>query len=663
MVFHVKKNTGKVKMGKYTVIFLTDRKEIEIEEGVSLLEAARKAGLYINSLCGGEGVCGKCRVQVIRGKIKVDKSSIAFFTKEEVEKGYVLSCQTPIREDLEIFIPPESRIEGEQILKESIEETQKTWSGSLPIRYSEPDWVSLCKRPTDPASLFEPLTSKIYLDLPKPTPDDNIPDTARLVRELRKKLKFSAYEVIFPCLKDLFLKLRRSNWKVTLTLTRQNDVCKIFGIEEGNTANKNYGMAVDVGTTTVVAQLVDLKTGKVIGVDGNHNLQAHYGEDVLSRIAYVCGRGSLDLLQKAVVENINRLIQTLTHPKGIDIRDITCIVASGNTTMSHILLGLMPCSIRDDPYVPTVDLYPPILAKEVGITIHPQGILQVLPNIGSYIGGDTVAGVLACGMADRPEITCLIDIGTNGEIVIGNNEWMLSCSASAGPAFEGGDTKWGMRATRGAIQRVEIDKGNVICETIGGEKPRGICGSGLIDLIYELAKNRVLEIDGKFSSSLKEKRLVRSEHEMEYIVVFPEETEKGEAITISQTDIDNILRSKAAIFAAIKSLIDYAGFSFDQLDKIYVAGGFGNYLNVKKAIGIGLLPDIPTEKIEFVGNSSLMGARMVLLSYHALEKAINLSQFITNIELSKFAPFADEYMASLYLPHIDRERLFPSVTY
>jgi uncharacterized 2Fe-2S/4Fe-4S cluster protein (DUF4445 family) len=331
--------------------------------------------------------------------------------------------------------------------------------------------------------------------------------------------------------------------------------------------------------------------------------------------------------------------------------------------MSHILLGLIPCSIRDDPYVPTVDLYPPISAKEIGVRINPQGIIQVLPSIASYIGGDTVAGVLACNMADRPETTCLIDIGTNGEIVIGNNEWMLSCSASAGPAFEGGDTKWGMRATRGAIEKVEIHNSKVLFETIGKVKPRGICGSGLIDLIHGLAKSKALDIDAKFSSSLQDRRIIAGEYGMEYIVAFPEETETGEALTIAQTDIDNIMRSKAAIFAAIKSLVDYAGLNFGQLERIYVAGGFGNYLNIEKAVGIGLLPDVPKERIEFVGNSSLMGARMALLSFHAFEKAIDISQSITNIELSKFSPFADEYMASLYLPHIDRERLFPSVKY
>jgi len=649
-------------MNRYKVTFLPDQKEIEVDEGATLFEAAEKAGVYLNSLCGGEGVCGKCRVQVSKENVKADKHSIAFFSKEELQNGYVLACQTRVKHNLEVVIPPESRLEEEQILTESHLKEQQIWGETCPITYSKPDWLSLHKRPYDPASLFDPLVSKVYLELPEPTTDDNIPDTGRIVRELRKKLKYPSYEIPLICLQDLSMKLRRHRWKVTATIARHNDVGRILQIDAGDTTGKNYGVALDVGTTTVVTQLVYLKTGQVMGVEGSHNLQARYGEDVLSRIAFVCGKGSLDVLQKAVAENINTLVQTLAQRKSVDIKDITCIVAAGNTTMSHLLLGLVPCSIRDDPYVPTVDLYPQVAAREVGININPQGVLQVMPSVASYVGGDTVAGILACGLADRPETTCLIDVGTNGEIVIGNNEWMLSCSASAGPAFEGGDTKCGMRATRGAIQRVEISS-RVVYETIGKAKPRGICGSGLIDLIHELARNKIVDIDAKFHPSLQDKRLIKENGELEYIVAFPEETETGQALVIGQTDINNIMRSKAAIFAAIKSLMDYAGLTFNQLNQIYVAGGFGNYLNVDKAISIGLLPDIPREKIEFIGNSSLMGARMTLVSSYAFEKAINISQGITNIELSHYAPFANEYIAALYLPHIDRELLFPSVNY
>jgi len=645
------------------VTFLPDRKEVEVEEGVTLFEAAEKAGVYLNSLCGGEGVCGKCRVQVTKGKAKADNRSLGFLSREEVQNGYVLACQTRVEDDLEVVIPPQSRLEEEQILAGSHLKEQDIWRGTSPIAYSEPDWVSVARRPHDPASLFQPLVSKVYLELPGPTIDDNIPDTARIVRELRKKLGYSSYEIPLSCLRDLSAKLRRQEWKLTATVARHDDMGRILQIEVGDTTDRNYGVALDVGTTTVVIQLAHLKTGQVMGVEGSHNLQARYGEDVLSRIAFVCAKGSTEALQRAVVENINALIQTLSRQKGIAVEDITSIVAAGNTTMSHLLLGLIPCSIRDDPYVPTVDLYPQISAKELGININPQGVLQVMPSVASYIGGDTVAGVLACGLADRPETTCLIDIGTNGEIVIGNNEWMLSCSASAGPAFEGGDTKCGMRATRGAIQKVEINDGNVTFETISQARPRGICGSGLIDVIYELVRNRILDIDGKFRPSIQDRRIVEEDGEREYVVAFAEETETGRALVVAQTDIDNVIRSKGAIFAAIKSLSDYAGLAFDQLDRIYVAGGFGNYLDIDKAVGIGLLPDVPRERIEFIGNSSLMGARMALVSSYAFEKSITISQEITNIELSHFAPFADEYTAALYLPHIDRGLLFPSVNY
>ncbi len=650
-------------MKRYKITFLPDGKEIEVDEGVTLLNAAEKAGVYLNSLCGGEGICGKCRVQVAGRAAKVDAQFLAFFSKEEIQKGYILACQTQVSDNLEVMVPPESRLEEEQILSESRLQEERQWRETPPIVYSEPDWISVSKRPYDPASLHEPLVSKVYLELPQPTVDDNIPDTGRIFRELRRKLKFPSYEMTLPCLQELSTKLRSNDWKITATIARHNDIAQILQIESGNTTDKNYGVAVDVGTTTVVVQLVHLKTGQVVGVEGSHNLQAHYGEDVLSRIAFSCGKGSLKVMQEAVLKNINDLISTLTQRKGISTDDINCVVAAGNTTMSHLLLGLQPCSIRDDPYVPTVDLYPQVFAREVGINISPKGVLRVLPSVASYVGGDSVAGVLACGLADKPETTCLIDVGTNGEIVVGNNEWMLCCSASAGPAFEGGDTKCGMRATRGAIQKVEINNGNVAYETISKAKPRGICGSGLVDLLYELAKNRIVDIDGKFRPSVQDKRLIEGDTSLEYIVAFPEETETGQALVITQTDIDNILRSKGAIFAAIKSLLDCAGLTFDQLQRIYVAGGFGNYLNIEKAIGIGLLPDVPREKIEFIGNSSLMGARMALLSFYAFEKAISIYRGMTNIELSHYAPFADEYMSALYLPHIDKKLLFPSVNY
>ena len=307
-------------------------------------------------------------------------------------------------------------------------------------------------------------------------------------------------------------------------------------------------------------------------------------------------------------------------------------------------------------------MYPQIFAREVGIAINPEGILEVAPSIASYVGGDIVAGVLACGMADKPEIRCLIDVGTNGEIVIGNNEWLVCCSASAGPAFEGGGARNGMRATKGAIEKIEIRNGEVSYETIGKVKPRGICGSGLIDALYELVRNNIIEQHGKFNVSPDNPRLVNKDGELYYIFAYPKETETGQAIAISESEIANLIKSKGAVFAAIKSLVDYVGLSFDKLDTIYVAGGFGSSLNIPKAIAIGLIPDIDVKRIQFIGNSSLTGARMSLTSISAFEQSLKIARRMTNIELSNYAPFMNEFIAALFLPHTDA-KLFPSVNY
>jgi len=637
-------------MAKYKVIFLPDKVVVEVEGG-SLLEAAGKAGVYIDSECGGQGLCGKCRLQILKGNAKADKHAIGFFSGEEIRDGYVLACQTAVTDNLKVGIPAQSRLEMEEIVTEG-----------TPVEYSQPGKVSLHKVAQDPASLSEPLVDKVYLELPKPTMEDNISDIDRVTRELNRQLNFSSYDISLACLQNLADKLRQSDWKVTATVARQDGKGRLLQLEGGNTTDGNYGLAIDVGTTTMVVQLVHLKTGEVIGVEGNHNPQARYGEDVISRMIFACTRNRLNPLHKAVVTNINDLVEALTREKGIDTNNISCIVAAGNTTMSHFLMGLIPCSIRLEPYIPTATIYPQILAKDIGININPDGILEVLPSVASYVGGDIVAGLLACGLGNNPEVSCLIDVGTNGEIVIGNDEWIVCCSASAGPAFEGAGTKWGMRASKGAIEKVVIENSRVTIETIGKAKPRGICGSGLIDSIYELARNKIIGQDGKFDLSTDNERIIVKEDGPQYILAYPEETETGEAVTITEIDISNLIKAKGAIFAALKSLTDYVGLSFGQLDKIYLSGGFGSSLSIPKAIAIGLLPDIDTERIQYIGNSAIMGARIALLSRSAFESAVSLSKTMTNIELSNYLPFMNEFIASLFLPHTD-DRLFPSIHY
>ena len=624
-------------MKKYSARFLPDNKSVEVEEGTTVAEAAQLADLFINNLCGGEGVCGQCRVQVIKGTAEIEEKAKAFFSREELDRGYVLACQTEIHDNLEILIPPESRVEVTQIM-----------TGETPSASSETGST--------------PLVRKIYLELSPPTLEDNIADIERVSRELRKKLAWHSYEIFLSCLQHLSDKLRDSDWKVTAIVAKDKNRYRILNIDPLDTTAHNYGVAIDVGTTTVVAQLVDINSRKVLGVEGTLNIQARYGEDVISRMIFACGSGGLDPLHEGVVKNINQLIEKLASENGISVEEINAVVAAGNTTMTHFLLGLTPCTIRLEPYVPTAAIYPQILAREIGIRINPNGILETIPAVASYVGGDIVAGVMSCGITEHKEVRGLIDIGTNGEIALGNNEWLVCCSASAGSAFEGGGTRCGMRAAYGAIEEVTISNGRLKYHSIGNAKPRGICGSGLIDTIYELVKNGIIGADGKFNRDLKDTRLTIEDDIPRYTIAHAEETSTGEPIVITESDIGNLIKSKGAVFAAIKVLVDYIGFGFDQIETFYVAGGFGNYLNIPKAVAIGLLPDIPQEKIQFVGNSSLTGAHLCLLSQESLDKCLNISRSMTNIELSNYKLFMDEYVAALFLPHTDR-KLFPSVDY
>ncbi len=636
-------------MKTYTVNFLPDNSQVEVTEDETILQAAEKAGVFINNLCGGEGLCGECRVQILQGNAKPDRYTLGFLSAEETKKGYVLACQTKIQDNLTVKIPEKYVTGKDKILMQGDS-----------VSYGKPEKVALAdgSKTTVPV---DPIVKKVFLKLPEPTFKDNISDIDRITRALSQLGEIEHFEISLSCLQKLAERLRDNNWMVTVTVAMHNSSGRILQIEGGDTTRNDYGLAIDVGTTTVVVQLVNMTTGEIIDTEGSHNLQARYGEDVISRMVFACSRGSLKQVHNAVITNINSLTDTLIKENGIKRKDINSIVASGNTTMCHFLLNLKPCSIRLEPYVPTATIYPQVKVRELGIKIGQQAIAEIVPSVASYVGGDIVAGVLACDMAEHPEVRCLIDIGTNGEIVIGNSEWLVCCSASAGPAFEGAGARFGMRASQGAIEKIIIHDGKVNFETIGKTKARGICGSGLIDAIYELAMNHIIDQDGKFNLMLNDPRLIQDD-DPRYILVYAGETEMGEHITISESEIANLIKSKGAVFAAIKSLVDYVGLRFDQLVTIYVAGGFGSSLNIPKAIAIGLLPDIDTKNIQYIGNSALTGARMILLSKAAMQKSRVIARRMTNIELSNYPPFMNEFIASLFLPHTDA-KLFPSVNY
>ena len=506
-----------------------------------------------------------------------------------------------------------------------------------------------------------PVSTKVYAELPRPTLNDSVSDYERLIREIKSKYKISIMQAGLRNIRRLGALLRHSDWKVTVTLGKRNETTEIVIIEPGNTSKQNYGVAFDIGTTTVSGQLVDLNTKKVLGTKGTHNKQVMFGDDVITRIMFATEESGLERLHHAVIDNMNSIIKELTEEHGVALNNVTGVMCAGNTTMMHLLLRVDPTYIRKEPYVSTANFVPVIRAAESGIKIHPRGLLACIPGVSTYVGGDIVAGVIACGIDNEEALTLLLDIGTNGEIAFGNKEWMACCSASAGPAFEGSGVSCGMRAIKGAIERVEIDaKLNAKVKTIANSKPMGICGSGYIDLLAQMLKKDIMKRDGRLNADAKTKKIRKKDGELEYVVVPKNKACCGYDIVIKESDIENIKRSKGAIFSAAAILVKKFNLTFDQIDKIYIAGGFGTYLDIENAVTIGLLPDVDRKKFKFVGNSSLIGSREILLSYDTMKKAEDTARKMTYVELSKDPAYMDEYISSLFFPHTNLEK-FPSV--
>ncbi len=640
-------------MSECKVTFYPEGKSVLVEKGEDLLHAAVAAGIYLNSSCGGDGVCGRCRVIVKKGEVISDPTGR--LSDGERGKGYCLACRTTVKTDIEVEVPPESRLEEEQIL------TEEAKVSRLAGIYSQAEEIEVIPEKEEALFAHSPLATKMYLELPPPTLQDNISDLERLYREIRRDRDIPIMQTGLANLKRLGRLLRESNWRVTVTLGKRNGTVEIVFIEPGDTSDKNYGVAVDVGTTTVVAQLVNLNNHKIVGTKATHNTQANYGEDVISRIIYAGEKDGLERLHHAVIDNINGLISKLAQENNLSLSDIIAVMCAGNMTMTHLLLRVDPGYLRREPYVPTANFVPVIRAAEAGIKANPRGLLSCLPGVSSYVGGDITAGTLASGLNDSEDVSLLIDVGTNGEIVLGNKEWLICCSASAGPAFEGCGVKCGMRAVKGAIQRVAITPPDEVeYVTVGGARPRGICGSGFIDTLSELLKAGVIDRSGKMRKGLKTSRLREGEECPEFVLAWEKETEGDHDIVITETDVANLIRSKGAVYAGAAVLVRSMGLKFEDLGDVFIAGGFGNYLNVEKAIMIGLLPDIPLERIHFIGNSSLRGARQAMLSYEALNKVREIARKMTYFELSVDPIFMDEYTAALFLPHTNME-LFPSV--
>lgn len=612
----------------HMVTFFPGSIVVEVRDGEMVLDAAIAAGVQVNSVCGGKGTCGKCIV-IADGPSESEPGALS---AEEFSLGYRLACQTAVRGDLSVFIPEEAQVSEHQILA--------SYRGR-----DAPD--------------LTPLTEVKKLDLNAPSLEDNLADLERVACAL------GGPELIIPLplLRDLPSVLRESGWQLSVMLSRLDGAQRVLAIEKGSKGLSNYGMAVDIGTTTVVAELVDLNTGRTVAQASDYNRQLVCGEDVLTRIAYAEDKG-LDRLTELVVDTVNGLIAQLCaerdkrrrfHPGTCD-EDIASVVVSGNTTMVHMLLGLDPSNIRYEPYIPIANVPPVLAASEIGLRALPDAPVHCVPGRAAYVGGDITSDILLSGMHLRDELALLIDVGTNGEVVLGNKDWIIGCSTSAGPAFEGGEVSCGMRAMNGAIDKVSIGEREVSVTTIGGAKPRGICGSGLIDLIAQMFAHGYLDKKGRIEAHGAE-RVRASGRGMEF-VVHPGAGSKD--IAVSDDDIASVIRTKAAIYAGCAVLLQAVDKRFTDLDKIYIAGGFGNYISIENAQTIGLLPDVPRERFEPLGNASLGGAKLCLLSEEMRKEALSIYSMMTYLDLSSSPAFFDQYSSALFLPHTDMEQ-FPRV--
>jgi uncharacterized 2Fe-2S/4Fe-4S cluster protein (DUF4445 family) len=626
------------------ITFQPSGKSVAVATGSSLLECARLADVSVDAPCGGKGTCGKCMVRVIAGS--VDSQSLGALSQELVADGYVLACKTKVlSDDLIVETPQRTGWDGGKFV-ESLEEECLIRRELLPDKWE-----------------FDPLAVKWLIEVPPAGLEDGLSDFDRFTRALQHE--WGQYDVVcsINVLRGLADTLRLDNGRVTVSLVRDGNQIHVLRVEPSDGTVRNYGIAVDIGTTTVAVQLVSLEVGKIIATHSNYNDQISCGLDVISRINYARQPERRAELRTRVLKTVNGLIKKAAGAHDVSPSEICNAVISGNTTMLHLLLGLNPEYIRLEPYTPTIMKSLHLTAAEVGIEINPDSWVCLSPCVGSYVGGDITAGLLCTDLAtDSADVNLFIDIGTNGEIVVGNCDFLMACACSAGPAFEGGGIECGMRAALGAIERVEVDPATGICckWTVGDTKPVGICGSGMIALLADLFLTGWIDSAGKINRERPSPAIEVIGRNAFYILATAEESGTSKALRINESDIENIIRTKAAIYSACALMLKQVSMTFDDLTCIYIAGGFGRFLDLDKATVLGLIPDLPREKFKYIGNASLMGSYMTLVSRDYYQRQIELANRMTYIELSTDPAYMDQYTAALFLPHTDAA-LFPTV--
>ena len=622
---------------------------IDCNAGDNLLELARRANVAIDAPCSGNGSCGKCRVQLVEGELESIQSR--HISDEEYEAGWRLSCNCRIVGDCTVFVPD---------IASAYQSRMKTADLSSP---KEIAIFQECQEQLKESGIrFENPFLAVQLDLAAPTLDDTMPDNERLTWAIEDALGVSQVEIPYCVMVKLAATLREENFSVCVKGYRKEDTfCCMEICGKDDTAI--VGAAIDIGTTTVTMVLTDLATGKVLAKGSSGNGQIRYGADVINRIIEQGRPGGRVKLQKAIIkETLNPILGNLCKSAGITKRDILRLAVGANTTMNHLFVGVDAESVRMEPYVPSFFAWEGMRSGDVNLLANPMAPVLIAPNIGSYVGGDITAGTLASGIWDKDEMSLFIDLGTNGEIVFGNRDFLISCACSAGPAFEGGDISCGMRATDGAVEACTIDKTTMepTLSIVGdpGQKPVGICGSGIIDIISELFRTSIINAKGLFVR--EGSRVKRDSHGMgRYVLATAEESETGREISINEVDIDNFIRAKGAIFSAIDTLLKSVDMTVDMIDSVYVAGGIGSGINMKNAVNIGMFPDVDLSKFHYIGNSSLSGAYAMVVSDEAAAKTAEVAANMTYLELSTYPGYMDSFVAACFLPHTDA-RLFPN---
>lgn len=620
---------------------------VDVAVGTPLHEALALGGVRLALPCGGQGRCGRCIV-VIQGDVR--RRATARLTDEEVQRGYALACQTVVLGDVTVWVPPEA------------EELERPESASRPAKEA-PD-VMVCDHDVSP------WVARYELEITPPSLDDNTPDLERVQRELARQHDLRDVAPTASLLCELPTIVREAGWRVTAVVDSHTEAgpARLVGLDSTRPPGRALGLAIDIGTTSVVAYLGDLETRELLDHASAYNGQIACGDDVISRIIYAKEPSRQRELQDRVLATINGLVDEMvdrsaTEQRGISPEEIRWVTVAGNTTMMQLFLGIDPRFIRLEPYVPAAGRYVPVRAGDLGLHVHPEAVVDCLPVVGAYVGGDITAGVVRAGLYDQDAVSLFVDIGTNGEMVLGNRDWLICCACSAGPAFEGAGAASGTRAVPGAIEEVWIDPETLepTWTTIEDKRPVGICGSGMISLLGEMVMTGVIDKGGHIVG--ESRRIRRGDNGREYVVAWAAETLKGadgNDIVITETDIENLLRAKAAVYAGLVVLTESVGLNVGDVEQVIIGGAFGRHIDVEKAIQIGLLPDMPWERFTYLGNTSVQGAYLALTCRQHRALVDDVASKMTYLELSADNRFMDAFTSALFIPHTD-EKLFPSV--